>query len=55
VSVLVLEAGKMHVNDPKIDMPVQFGATFGDPEVWRYNLHAQPTALHLMPYFGLIV
>jgi len=38
VSVLVLEAGKTHVNDPKIDMPVQYGATFGDPEVRRISM-----------------
>lgn len=35
VTVLVLEAGRDNLNDPRINIPGQFGATLGDPEVRR--------------------
>ncbi|KAF8958583.1 GMC oxidoreductase [Flammula alnicola] len=37
VTVLVLEAGRAILNDPKIDLPGQFGVTLGDPQYdWAF-------------------
>ncbi|PPQ79176.1 hypothetical protein CVT25_002799 [Psilocybe cyanescens] len=37
VTVLVLEAGRANLDDPKINIPGQFGATLGDPEYdWAF-------------------
>jgi choline dehydrogenase-like flavoprotein len=33
LNVLVLEAGDSHYDDPNIDIPAQYGATFMNPKV----------------------
>ncbi|KAJ3512055.1 hypothetical protein NLJ89_g3742 [Agrocybe chaxingu] len=43
LSVLVLEAGQENLNDPKIDMPGQYGQTFGDAKYdWGFSTVKQP-------------
>ncbi|KDR78179.1 hypothetical protein GALMADRAFT_245214 [Galerina marginata CBS 339.88] len=45
VTVLVLEAGEKNLGDPLIDVPLQFGQTFGNPQYdWAFKTAKQKNA-----------